>query len=255
MVFGMSSCSSDPEPRYWGIGSYEYFSTPYIMNYDGTKFVAAPGSSFPVLDASFYGTRSLMEFYYSKAEEYVQSGPGVTVPISLVAYNYAIYNTFTPVEIEGSDFSDPIIGMYEENGKPIISTITNFLTFIPQIFLFMDNAEGDYTYASFSFALEIDEELTEDEKGNKVINTWLKHNANRATGEKINLSNDIGLRIAFDFESVASKYGWDETETYTIKVNYTSYEWDGNSAIDEENLVEKYITTTWTPNEPYVQED
>ena len=251
LTFGMTSCSSDNKVPDYGVGAYYYHgSQSYIENADGTTFVASSGYAFPIV--TDYGSRTFIKFYYDKDDGYEGSGPDVTIPVKLRSYQ--TFPTYEPVREGESSYTDPIVGFLGVSGETLIETITNFLTFFPHVFYFTENAEPGYESAGFKFSLEISDEITVDGNGNKVINTWLKYYANRASGESINEEHNLPVQIAIDLSNVSSQFNFPEDETYTIKVNYTAYDWDGYGDVDETKLVQKSVTTTWTPNKPYITE-
>lgn len=254
LTIGLGGCNNQPNlPAYHGIGAYTYYgSQSYIENVDGTIFYAAPGTTFlnePDYDGS---PRLLLDFNYDT--EYTERGPGKEIPITFSGYYQAV-----PSFLPGSSFpydEDPILGIYGEGSEAGIQMIANMLTFAPEHLVYQANAEIDkgFLYTLGYFNLELEETVGPD----NIIQTRLEYFADRGKNESVasgTLNFSISLseypirNIAFDFQYVADNLNLNKETEYTIRVNYTAYDWPEGEDFDEEKTVEKQIEIRWTPNE------
>ncbi len=257
-----SSCNSkDSQPWVMTFGSLEADGANVkLIDPQGMTLVRDASSSvqFPSFsDLSELGLdRARIFFQYQGIEGMEYASPK---PIAL--HSYQLWPTYLPEEVGSLTSDDPLLAftsfMYPDSPgmTPAIHTSANYLDLGFMTIGYMDN-KGDDDYALQEFAVEIDRALIPAASGSDTINMHLRLFSNRDADEAIEDRGPLVIyQPSIDLQDVPVDFGFPTRDggqnnlTYVIKLNYKAYEsWEYPS---DEAVVDRFVTTTWTPNNPY----
>lgn len=256
MALAVSCSKSDNRPYFLIWGSQENGKS--LIGQDGTIFTPVIGSDLVgAIPANLERVRMMIGFY--PAEELPTQEQGAE-RIELVGYQQL--RTVPYSYLGGTDVDDPIlfptIDLDESKSifelKPGITVNMNYLDMVIFNLFYTENKESGASYAQVYPHLEIDPEIVHGQKD--TVNMVLRFDSNRGAKETLKdakLGN--GTWCSFDLKNAAADFGFplkdgaDKDITYVIKMAYTSFEKIG--VPDEDEITVKYLTTDWTPGNPY----
>ncbi len=191
--------------------------------------------------------------------------------------DYMQLRTVLPISkgtVEPDDADDPILFPtvdLESEGlddlTPGISVNMNYLDMVIYNLFFTANKKGGQAYAEVTPRLEIDPVVVPGPQ-NDTINMQLVFDSNMGENETFSDSYlGDGTWCSFDLQSVPGDFSFATLneqgggpKTYIIKLGYRSFIHLDNILqgipydLDEDELTTRYLTTTWTPEVPYLTE-